>query len=225
MFVRIKMYVDMGSTLLFDAVSLIVVWAYTLGEISFSDVDRNPPTTRPVLCLDVVSELPAAEGNWKLEDFVAIGTSSRADPIPCIGHCRHAFDKNCNLPQSRFIAPGSGGAHALHRDPSGVGYPSGLWILASNSAFRPKATRERLFLARISSASVALAARAAALLSSRAEALFSAVSTALGSFLGRSSLSAVWDSRASSAIAFFTVAVPVRLGAPLSQDSPDGPPS
>jgi len=44
------MYVDVGSALLFDAVSLVVVWAYTFGEISFSDVDRMPPTTRPVLC-------------------------------------------------------------------------------------------------------------------------------------------------------------------------------
>ncbi len=50
MFVRIKMYVDVRSALQFDAVGLVVVWAYALGEISFSDVDRNPPTTRPVLC-------------------------------------------------------------------------------------------------------------------------------------------------------------------------------
>ncbi len=104
MLVRIEMYVDVGSALLFDAVSLVVVWAYTLGEISFSDVDRNPPTTRPVLCYDIVSELPAAEGNWKFEDFVAIGTSGRADPIPCIRHYRHTSDKNGILPQSRVTA-------------------------------------------------------------------------------------------------------------------------
>jgi len=30
--------------------SLVVIWAYTLGEITFADVDRNPPTTRPALC-------------------------------------------------------------------------------------------------------------------------------------------------------------------------------
>ncbi len=50
MLVRIEMYVDVGSALLFDAVSLVVIWAYTLGEITFADVDRNPPTTRPALC-------------------------------------------------------------------------------------------------------------------------------------------------------------------------------
>ena len=97
MFVRIKMYVDVGSALLFDAVSLVVVWAYTLGEISFSDVDRNPPTTRPVLCYYVVSELPGVEGNGKLKDFVGIGSSRHANPIPCIGHCRLFSDLGGHL--------------------------------------------------------------------------------------------------------------------------------
>ncbi len=95
----------------------------------------------------------------------------------------------------------------FRRDPSGASYLSGAWALASNSAFRPDALPKRLLLARTSSASVASATPAETLLSNRADDRFSAASTALGSFLGRSSLSGAsqsefLDPRASRVIAY-----------------------
>ena len=130
---------------------------------------------------------------------------------------------------SRHARPLTSRQQTLRRDPSGVGYLSGAWVLASNSAFRPDALPKRLLLARTSSTSVASATPAETLLSKRADDLFSAASTALGSFLGRSSLSDASqsnfsDPRASRVIILSTVAVPVRLGAQLSQVSPVGSP-
>jgi hypothetical protein len=56
-----------------------------------------------VLCQDVIPKFSGAEGNGKLKDIVGIGTSRRANPIPCIGHCRLFSDSGGILPQSCVI--------------------------------------------------------------------------------------------------------------------------